>query len=60
MKNEGKWKEVRYRQVKQWLIMLDRLPDVLNPLLYTINHFSLNRNHRRSVEHTWKTLIGCI
>ena len=26
-KNEGKWKEVRYRQVKQWLIMLNRLPE---------------------------------
>ena len=26
-KNEGKWKESRYRQVKQWLIMLDRLPE---------------------------------
>ena len=26
-KNEGKWKEARYRQVKQWLIMLDRLPE---------------------------------
>ena len=25
--NEGKWKEERYRQVKQWLIMLDRLPE---------------------------------
>ena len=25
--NEGKWKEARYRQVKQWLIMLDRLPE---------------------------------
>ena len=26
-KNEGKWKEARYRQVKQWLIMLNRLPE---------------------------------
>ena len=26
-KNEGKWKEARYRQVKQWLIMIDRLPE---------------------------------
>ena len=26
-KNEGEWKEARYRQLKQWLIMLDRLPD---------------------------------
>ena len=25
-KNEGNRKEARYRQVKQWLIMLDRLP----------------------------------
>ena len=25
-KNEGKWKDARYRQVKQWLIMLDRIP----------------------------------
>ena len=25
--NEGKWKEARYRQVKQWLIMIDRLPE---------------------------------
>ena len=25
--NEGKWKEARYRRVKQWLIMLDRLPE---------------------------------
>ena len=25
--NEGKWKEARYRQVKQWLIILDRLPE---------------------------------
>ena len=25
--NEGKWKEARYLQVKQWLIMLDRLPE---------------------------------
>ena len=26
-KNEGKWKEAMYRQMKQWLIMLDRLPE---------------------------------
>ena len=26
-KNEGNWKEARYRQVKQWLIMLNRLPE---------------------------------
>ena len=26
-KNEGKWKEARYRQVKQCLIMLNRLPE---------------------------------
>ena len=26
-KNEGKWKEAGYRQVKQWLIMLNRLPE---------------------------------
>ena len=26
-KNEGKWKEARYRQVKQWLIIPDRLPE---------------------------------
>ena len=26
----------------------------------TINRFPLNHNHRRSVEHTWKTLISCI
>ena len=25
-KNEGKWKEARQRQTKQWLIMLNRLP----------------------------------
>ena len=25
--NEGKWKEERYKQVKQWLIMLNRLPE---------------------------------
>ena len=30
------------------------------PITQTINHFSLNPNHRRSVEHTWKTLISCI
>ena len=26
-KNEGNWKEARYRQVKQWLIMFNRLPE---------------------------------
>ena len=26
-KNEVKWKDARYRKVKQWLIMLDRLPE---------------------------------
>ena len=26
-KNEGKWKEARQRQTKQWLIMLNHLPD---------------------------------
>ena len=26
-KNEGKWKEARHRQTKQWLIMLNRLPE---------------------------------
>ena len=26
-KNGGKWKETRYQQVKQWLIILDRLPE---------------------------------
>ena len=26
-KNEGKWKEERYRQVNQWLFMLNRLPE---------------------------------
>ena len=25
--NEGKWKETRQRQTKQWLIMLNRLPE---------------------------------
>ena len=25
-KNESKWKEAGYQQVKQWLIMLDRIP----------------------------------
>ena len=25
--NEGKWKEARQRQTKQWLIMLNRLPE---------------------------------
>ena len=26
-KNEGKWKEARQRQTKQWLIMINRLPE---------------------------------
>ena len=26
----------------------------------TINHFSLNPNHRRSVERTWKTIISSL
>ena len=26
-KNEGKWKEARYQQVRQWLIMLDIIPE---------------------------------
>ena len=26
-KNEGKWKEARQRQTKQWLIMLNQLPE---------------------------------
>ena len=25
--NEGKWKEARHRQTKQWLIMLNQLPE---------------------------------
>ena len=25
--NEGKWKEARYQPVKQWLIMLNRIPE---------------------------------
>ena len=25
--NEGKWKEARKRQTKQWLIMINRLPE---------------------------------
>ena len=30
------------------------------PTTQIIDHFSFNPNRRRSVEHTWKTLIGCI
>ena len=30
------------------------------PITQTIDHFYLNHNHRRSIEHTWKTLISCI
>ena len=26
-KNEGMWKEARYRQVNQWVIILNRLPE---------------------------------
>ena len=26
-KNEVKWKEARYKQVKQWLIMLNKIPE---------------------------------
>ena len=26
-KNEGKWKDARYQQVKQWLIMLKTIPE---------------------------------
>ena len=26
-KNEGKWKEARYRQVRQWLITVNRFPE---------------------------------
>ena len=26
-KNEGKWKEARHRQTKQWLIILNRFPE---------------------------------
>ena len=27
MNNEGKWKEARYQQVKQWLIMINVFPE---------------------------------
>ena len=30
------------------------------PITQTIDHFFLNPNHRRSVEHTRKSLISCI
>ena len=30
------------------------------PITKTINHFSLNPNHRRSVEKTWKTMISSL
>ena len=30
------------------------------PITHKINHFSLDHNNWRSVEHTWKTLISCI
>ena len=26
-KNEGKWKEARQRQTKQWLIIINRIPE---------------------------------
>ena len=29
-----------------------------DPITQTINHFSLNHNHRGAVEHTWKTMIS--
>ena len=32
--------------------------DTGGPITQTINHFSLNPNHRRSVEKTWKTMIS--
>ena len=32
--------------------------DTGGPITKTINHFSLNPNHRRSVEKTWKTMIS--
>ena len=28
------------------------------PITKTIHHFSLNKNHRRSVEKTWKTMMS--
>ena len=31
-KNEGKRKEARYLQVKQWLVMLNRLPEEIEEL----------------------------
>ena len=30
------------------------------PITQTINHFSLNPNHWRSVENTWKTMISSL
>ena len=30
------------------------------PITQTIDSISLNPNHQRAVEHTWKTLISCI
>ena len=30
------------------------------PITQTIDHIYLNPNHRRFMEHTWKTLISCI
>ena len=34
--------------------------DTGGPITKTINHFSLNQNHRRSVEKTWKTMISSL
>ena len=30
------------------------------PITQTIDHFFINHNHRRSLEHTWKAFISCI
>ena len=32
--------------------------DTDGPITQTINHFSINPDHRRSVENTWKTMIS--
>ena len=34
--------------------------DIGGPITQTINHFSLNPDHRRSVEHTLKTMISSL
>ena len=34
--------------------------DTGGPITQTINHFSLNPNHWRSVEKTWKTMISSL